>query len=283
MNSKKDKIKTKFSVLMSTYKNDIPSDLKQALDSIYNNTLSPDEVILVIDGEVSKELLNLIKRFERDKKNLIIIKNKKNIGLGLSLKKGLLECKNDLIFRMDSDDVSNEDRFEKQVKFMNENLDVSVCGGQISEFFLKLNDTSRYRIVNEKPVFRPNKLFIRSQMNHVTVCFRKKVILKYGGYEDFKSFEDIMLWNKLLKQSVKFYNLNDILVHVRIQNINTRRYGFKYYKYEYNFLKESFKRRYIYFIPFIFNLIIRFFIRLSPKFIQNAIYNVLLRRNHVRN
>ena len=131
----------KFSVLISVYIKEKPEFLKKALDSIYNQTLRPDEIVLVKDGILTRELENVIsierKKFENQNIDFVCVQLQKNMGLGIALQKGLEKCQYEYIARMDSDDIAVEDRFEKQADYMRQNSDLSVVGGYIDEFAAK--------------------------------------------------------------------------------------------------------------------------------------------------
>ena len=124
----------KFSVLMSVYKNEKPEYFRAALESVLSQTMMPDEIILIRDGEVPVELQNVIDSFVNGNKTLFTyIPLDKNGGLGNALNIGLKEAKNELVARVDTDDICVPTRFEKQVTFMIAHPDISVCGGQIYE------------------------------------------------------------------------------------------------------------------------------------------------------
>ena len=122
-----------FSVLMSVYDKEEPRYLKESLESIFCQTLQPTELILVEDGPLSKQLIEVISSFKK-KLNIISVSLNKNRGLAVALNEGLKKCSFDLVIRMDSDDICFEDRFEKQIKFMSENKNISVSSGQVEEW-----------------------------------------------------------------------------------------------------------------------------------------------------
>ena len=120
----------KYSVLMSVYINEKPDRFVQAVNSMLEQTVSPDQVVIVQDGPVSDVLKVVLEQYQNEYPDLItVLVNEQNLGLGPSLNRGLLECRNELIARMDSDDVSRKDRIEKQLKMFEENESLSICGG----------------------------------------------------------------------------------------------------------------------------------------------------------
>ena len=97
---------------MSLYKKENPEYLRIAIDSMLNQTVAPDEIVLVEDGPLTDELYAVLD----DYPILHRIKNEKNLGLGLALNIGLKECRNELVARMDTDDCSKPERCEKQLQ-----------------------------------------------------------------------------------------------------------------------------------------------------------------------
>lgn len=121
----------KYSVLMSLYKKEHPEYLRLALDSMINQTVKPDEIVLVEDGPLTDELYQVVEEY---KHYLKLVINEKNLGLGLALNEGLKECRNELVARMDTDDISKPNRCEKQLKRFEENPSLAIVGSHIDEF-----------------------------------------------------------------------------------------------------------------------------------------------------
>lgn len=210
----------KFSVLMSVYKNDEIEYLKQALSSIYDDqTLKPDQIVIVIDGPISSELNLVLSDFYEAHKDIVtLIPLKKNVGLGEALHYGTAYCKYDYIFRMDSDDICNKFRFEKQVKYLLKHPEVDVLGSNISEFQKSLDEQMLVRVVPEKNDEIVQLAKKRNPMNHVTVCMKKSALEKCGGYESLLLLEDYYLWLKMIARGSNLANLNESLVYVRVGN-----------------------------------------------------------------
>ena len=140
----------KFSVLMSVYFKEKPEYLDLALESVFNQTIKPNEVVLVEDGKLTKELDKVIEKYEKKyRKILKVVKYEQNRGLGIALHDGLLECSNEIVFRMDTDDICDKNRFEKQLKAFKEK-NVDVVGSNITEFDEEMKHITGIRIVKEK-------------------------------------------------------------------------------------------------------------------------------------
>lgn len=110
----------KYSVLMSVYKNDDPVFLKLALESIYDNqTVKPDEIVVVFDGPLNEKLYTVLDSFKSGKEDVVkYYPQGVNRGLGEALRIGSEYCTGDYILRMDSDDISDSHRFEKQIQYI---------------------------------------------------------------------------------------------------------------------------------------------------------------------
>lgn len=189
----------KFSVLMSVYAREQSAYLKEALRSVFEQTVPPSEVVLVKDGPLTTELEAVIASFAGRYKSLKIVALTQNMGLGNALNVGLSACTYRLVARMDSDDLSLPGRFEAQLRVFDEYPDVSVVGGWISEFDKDPKDIISYRKLPQTD--RELKLIcqLKNPLNHMTVMFSKKDVLNAGGYQHFYLFEDYWLWVRMIK------------------------------------------------------------------------------------
>lgn len=220
------------SVLMSTYKNDKAEHLSKAIDSVLKQTLKPAEIVIVIDGEIPKPNKKLLEEYKKTYGQIRTIELKKNMGLGLALRRGLQECKYDIIARMDSDDISRPDRLELEYRALSAE-DADIVGSNITEFIDEEGNIISKRKVPETDNSIKQYLKTRCPMNHMTVMFKKQSVLNAGGYEDFKYNEDYILWIKMYEKNMKFYNIQDTLVNVRVgKDMYARRGGIEYYRSE---------------------------------------------------
>lgn len=220
-----------FSVLMSVYKNEQVEFFKQSVDSVLNQSVVPEEIVLIRDGEVPENLQNAIDEYLKTYPTLFTyIPLEKNQGLGNALRIGAEKARNELIARMDTDDICVPDRFEKQIRFMEENPQVDIVGGNIAEFMETPEKIIDYRVVPSTHSEIVGFIKKRCPFNHMTVAFRKSSVLKAGNYQTFYLFEDWYLWLRMYLQGCKFANLEDTLVHARVSEMASRRGGLKYYK-----------------------------------------------------
>lgn len=225
----------KISILMSIYYKEKVNHLEQCLSSIWDaQTVKPDEIVIVQDGILTHELLRFIEKWKdklENKLKLVVIEN--NIGLGKALNEGLKYCSYEWVFRMDTDDICKPDRFEKQIKYIVDNPDIVLLGGQIEEFDEKMETSLGLRKVPCTHQEIIKLADIRSPFNHMTVCYKKSFIEKIGGYQHHLYMEDYNLWLRVLKKTLHVANLPDVLVDVRSgEAMYKRRKGLEYVKSE---------------------------------------------------
>lgn len=209
----------KYSVLMSVYKNDRVDWLKVSIDSILNQTLLPDQFVIVFDGPIPSILSDTIEVYEQQWPNIFtIVKLKKNGGLANALNIGLSQCRNELVARMDSDDYSLPDRCESQMKAFGENAELAIVGGDTQYFTESIQDVlpeihthaySQNDIIHE---LRRNSPF-----GHPTVMFKKSAVDSCGGYDPtLKRSQDYDLFSKMIFNGYKASNLNRVLLYYRV-------------------------------------------------------------------
>lgn len=221
--------KIKFSVLMSVYKSDKTEYVKVAIDSVLNQTLRPDQYVIMIDGPISEDLKQILLDYEKKDKIVELHFRDKNLGLGLTLNEGLNYCKYDYVARMDADDKSSPNRFEKQIKYLEKHPETDIIGTNLIEY-----DGNLSKIISQKNVPETDdelKKYIkyRNPINHPTVIFNKNKVINVGSYEDYPLFEDYYLWAKLVADDCKFYNIQQPLYNFRGgDSMYGRRGGKKY-------------------------------------------------------
>ena len=278
-NQKKDLPKTPFSVLMSVYKKEKPEYFQMAVDSVMEQTYKPSEILIVQDGPLTEELYAVCNNLKRKYKELVrFVQLEKNVGLGLALQHGVKECKYDLIARMDSDDISKKERFELQVRQFENHSDLAICGGYIEEFNDRpdLIQTVRRVPLTESDIYEYTKL--RSPFNHVTVMFKRQVILAVGNYQPFLLLEDYYLWYRLVSKKYHTKNLPIVLVSVRAdEGMIARRGGLSYFVREAKLYKKFYENEYINLIELVFALCSRFMGRACPPSVRSFLYQTFLR------
>ena len=225
---------TPYSVLLSLYIKEQPEYLDLAIKSMVEQTYKPNEIVIVKDGAITPELEAVLDKYKAEYPTLFnIIGYEENRGLGLALNFGLEHCRNELVARMDTDDIAKPDRCERQVKAFELHTEIDILGGQIEEF---IGDTSKTVGKREVPL-TDNELKAymqkRCPFNHMTVMYKKSAVLKAGNYKHCPSNEDYYLWIRMALCGCKFANLPKVLVDVRVgKEMYSRRGGLKYFQSE---------------------------------------------------
>lgn len=269
----------KYSVLMSLYKKEKPEYLKQAIDSMINQTVKPDEIVIVEDGPLTEELYEIIDNYLKEYPELFnIVKNKENIGLGLSLNKGLTVCKNELVARMDTDDISKPERCEKQLELFKQQPELSIVGSNIDEFKDNTNNIVSVRKVPSKSDDIYNFAKRRSAFNHPTVMYRKEDILKQGGYSDLKRNQDVDLFGRMMFAGYKAENIQESLLWFRTnEDLAKRRKSWENTRSYIGTIKKFWEMGYSKFNDFVIVAIAQTIMYIMPSKLQQLIYKKFLR------
>lgn len=208
---------------MSVYGKDDVEFFRTALESVtIKQHLSPAQVVIVQDGPVPQTIELVIQTIEKKVSDIefTIVRKEQNEGLAVALNEGLKACKYEWVARMDSDDISTPNRFEKQVDYiLRVNNHIDVLGGHIDEFTQRVGDIHSVRKVglSQSEIFQMAKK--RTPMNHVSVMYKKSIVEYVGGYSvSFGKLEDYKLWVDLLTVNARMANVDDVLVHVRVGN-----------------------------------------------------------------
>ncbi|HCT5819430.1 glycosyltransferase [Citrobacter sedlakii] len=269
-----------FSVLMSLYIREKAENLHHCLQSLYNQTLHADEIVLVYDGPISEDLENVVNHW-MTYLPINIVKLKENVGLGQALNCGLAQCKHDIVARMDTDDICHSDRFMKQIDFLSNNKDVAILGSYIEEFDASPDNIISKRVVpiNHQDIEKQIKK--QNPFNHMSVVFSKSKVIQVGGYQHHYLMEDYNLWLRLLTSNVKAANLPSVLVYVRAgKDMINRRSGWRYISSEYHLARLKRSLGYQNIISSYAYFVLRSAPRLFPLFLLKMTYHLIRKKNH---
>lgn len=213
----------KYSVLMSVYIKEKPEYLTKAIDSMLLQTVKPDEFLIVEDGPLTTELYSVLDKYEKENSVVKRVRLEKNGGLGKALNIGLKQSKNELIARMDSDDISLPNRCEKELECFASDKDLCIVGTQIDEFV----DTPE-NIISSRLVPLSNRAIKefakrRSPFNHPTVMYKRSKVLECGGYCSSGRKEDLDLFLNMVFSGYKCENLSESLLYYRAGADNLQR------------------------------------------------------------
>ena len=273
---------TTLSVLISVYKSEKPCYLDSSLESVIKNqTLKPNNVIIVEDGPLTTGLYDVISKWcNNPDVPITIIKNEVNMGLTKSLNRGLEYVNTDLVARMDSDDMASPNRFELQVKFFNENPNIDILGGAIHEIDENGNDLcDRYYPLDHESVCK--SICKANPIAHPTVMIRKRVFdsgLKYN--ERFRTNQDLALWFDCILAGYKLANLRNVILLFRRQSsvYDRRKKKKNLWREFYIYCDGIFRLNGIFTIKYAYP-IMRLCLKLLPTPIVKWAYNSRIRRS----
>lgn len=271
--------KIPFSVAMCVYKGDKAEWFDEALASVINQTVVPDEIVLVVDGPVPKSIDDVIGKYESAFKNFNIVRLPQNVGHGNARRKCLENCKYDLVALMDADDISVENRFEQQIAVFASNPDVTIVGGNIDEFIDTVGNVVGKRNVPQKDAVIKEYLKKRCPFNQVTVMLKKDSYNATGGYIDWYCEEDYYLWIRMYEQKCVFANTGTALVNVRVgKEMYQRRGGLKYFISEAKLQKYMYDKKIIDRTTFMSNVVKRLVVQvLLPNKIRGFVFQKFAR------
>ena len=281
MSMKGESVMEKYSVLMSLYIKEKPEYLDLAIKSMVEQTLKPDEIIIVKDGPITDELQDVLDKYNAAYPELFnIVGYENNRGLGLALNFGLEHCRNELVARMDTDDISRLNRCEQQIKIFEDNPEIDIVGGDIAEFINSPSETVAYRRVPKTNDDILEYMKTRCALNHVSVMFKKSSIISAGGYKDCFWNEDYYLWIRMWLKGCTFANTGNVLVDVRTgEGMYARRGGLKYFNSEKELQNLMLKNKLINFNTYSINILKRLIVQLLlPNSIRGWVFRKFARR-----
>jgi glycosyltransferase involved in cell wall biosynthesis len=269
-----------YSVLMSVYYKEKPEWLKVAIESMLNQTIKPAEFVLVKDGKLTDELERVIENIVLINANLFkIVALETNVGLGLALQRGILECSNEFIARMDSDDYSMPNRIERQFLEFEKDDNLLVCGSFENEFIEKPEKIISIHKVPENCEEIYSFMHKRNALLHPTLMYKKSSVIKCGNYANYPFFEDYELFIRMVMQNYKMYNIQEALYCIRIpEDYYKRRGGLRYLRLSFLFMAEYVKKRFFTRKDFIVSFGPRVVFCILPNIIRKILYNKFLRK-----
>lgn len=271
----------KYSVLMSVYAKESPDFFEESIKSMLSQTLFPDQIVLVKDGPLTEELDLVIDKFVEQYPTLFtIVTLNENIGLGKALDEGLKYCRNELVARMDTDDISLPNRCKEQVEMFINDPELSLVGTMIDEFYDEPENIVSSRIVPTEHEDIEKFIKRRSPFNHPTVMFKKKAVIDAGGYGKFRRKQDLDLFSRMVNKGFKTANINKSLLLFRSNEDNfKRRKSWSYCKSYIDVQYEIWKRGHCSFLDLSYVIVGQMIMYLAPMWLLKRISNKFLRDN----
>ncbi|MBR4057395.1 MAG: glycosyltransferase [Oscillospiraceae bacterium] len=215
-----------YSVLMSVYPGEKPAYFEQSLESMIKQTVVTDDFVVVCDGPLTPELDAVLERYQQQYPGIFhIVRMESNMGIGSAANVGLQHCKNDLVAKMDTDDIAVPTRCEAQLKRFAECPELTVLGGYIEEFD---EDPACPTSVRSVPLSNENiRKFARRRQpfNNMTVMYRREAVMQVGAYRNLRRAEDFDLYIRLLHAGYYCENMDQVLVRARVNSAAFARRG----------------------------------------------------------
>lgn len=272
---------SKYTVLMSVYYKEKPEYLSLSIESMLNQTVKPDEFIIVKDGPLTTELDEVINNFVTAyPKTFNIIVNETNLGLGPALAKGIENSKNELIARMDSDDYVVSTRCERQLEKFREDPKLEMVGSYEAEFVDDIDNViSIHRVPSENDEIE-RFMHRRCSVLHPTVMYKKSAVLKSGNYQPVLLYEDYDLFARMvLEYHIKSYNIPEPLYYIRTsEDFFKRRGGIKYAKTVLKFKWGQYRKGYMSLMDFCISGLGQAFVCVLPNSLRKSFYMKFLRK-----
>lgn len=269
-----------YSVLMSVYKKDDSSFLITAIESMLKQTILCEQFIVVEDGPLSEDLQRVIDGYAVKQPELFsVVKLSENMGLGKALDKGLEVCRNDLVARMDADDISLPSRCEKLLDLFEKNPKLGLAGTNIDEFY-----DDPQNIVSSRKVpydYESIRKFMRrrSPFNHPTVMFKKSEVVRCGGYGKMKRKQDFDLFARMLNMDCYALNINESLLLFRSNRDNyKRRRSWEYCKSYIDVALVNYKRGYCSIVDLAYIIVGQLTLHFAPMWLMKKLSDRLLRK-----
>jgi hypothetical protein len=268
----------KIGVLLSVYNGEKVEYFEQAVDSILSQTHSSICIFIGVDGPVRDELNYCLDNY-RKQENIQVYYFSENRGLAAVLNDLLRECLRqrdiEYIARMDSDDISVLDRFEKQLYFLKKNTDVDVVGGVMEDIDADSKKTGKKVVypLTHDACRRFHRY--RDPLPHAAAMFRRRFFEKVAGYRnEYRQNQDTMLWFDAFLNGCILSNLNESIYLVRVTpDLYNRRNGYIRAK---KMLMDRFmiNKALGYDISSYLFAIMYFFYTLTPIFIKKRLYKL---------
>lgn len=264
---------------MSLYIKEKPQYLRQAIQSMIDQSYKPDEIVIVKDGQITPQLQAVLDLYTSEYPKLFnIVGYEKNRGLGLALNYGLGHCHNELVARMDTDDIAKPNRCEKQVVAFEKDEELAIIGSNVDEFYENINNITGCRVVptKHKEIYEFAKR--RSAFNHPSVMYRKSKVLEFNGYSDLRRNQDVDLFGRMLYGGCKSENFGESLLWFRSdENLSKRRKSWENTWSYIKTIKKFWKMGYSSFEDYMLIAMAQTIMFICPIKIQNYLYKVFLR------
>ena len=271
---------SKYSILMSVYEKENPEFLIHSVESMLSQTMPPEQFVIVKDGPLTPELDGVLDKYAQQHPNLFtIVPLVENSGLAVALDTGLEHCRNELVARMDSDDISLPERCEKQLARFASNSKLTVLGSNIDEFSDSPDNIKRSRVVPSEYEQILKRIRRREPFNHPTIMFKKSEVIRCGGYGTLRRCQDFDLFSRMMNMGCYAENINESLLLFRANESNyKRRKGKKSTEGYMTVMKLNYKRGFCSWTDMLYARTAQFALAVMPTGLMKWVSNTFLRK-----
>jgi glycosyltransferase involved in cell wall biosynthesis len=262
-----------FSLLLPVYSGDQPGFVRLAFESsVDQQTLPPAEVIIVQDGPVPETLETELSRIESESAVPVrVIRLPENRGLTEALNAGLAACSYPVVARMDADDISMPERFERQWQLIEQGYDL--VGTGMAEFERDPAVVSAIRVPPVGSERIRDHARTHNPFNHPTMMYRVSAIEAVGGYEPFGKMEDYWLGVRLIASGAKTENIAEPLVKYRVgAGAFARRGGLAEARTEWKLQGELRRMGFVTTAQYLRNVTVKGAYRLMPAWMKRVLF-----------
>lgn len=265
---------------MALYSKEEPEFFQKAVNSMLEQTVRPDEFVLVVDGPLTAELNACVEEYQIAYPNLFkIVRIKSNCGLGKALNIGINQCSNDIIARMDSDDISKADRCEKQLQRFCDNPNLDIVGSYADEFDGDVHNVISTRTVpiESETIYDFSKK--RSAFNHPSVMLKKTSVLRAGNYSSLKRNQDLDLFGRMMFLGCTAENISESLLFYRCSdNLLRRRKSWENVSSYIHIIRNFWKMGYSSLSDYCFAVVTQMLVYVLPISFQKWVYKHIIRK-----
>lgn len=262
-----------FTLLLPVYAKDRPDFLRLAFESsVQGQTLRPAAAVIVQDGPVPEALAAELRRLaETSPIPLEIVVLPENRGLTEALNAGLAACRTEVVARMDADDVSEPERFERQWALLSDGYDL--VGTGMAEFEQDPDSVSATRV----PPVGAERIRAHARthnpFNHPTMMYRVAAVERAGGYQPFGKMEDYWLGVRLIASGARVENLAEPLLRYRVgSGAFARRGGWAEARTEWRLQAELRRMGFVTTGEYLRNVVIKGAYRLMPAWAKRILF-----------
>lgn len=267
-----------YSVLTTVYVKEKPEFLRQSIESMLTQTVLTNDYVIVKDGPLNEELDKILDSYADKYPFIHVVALPENVGLGSALNAGLEACKNELVARLDSDDISLPERCELQLKAFEEDPEYAIVGSDMYEFDEDPDKITALKVMPHTPeeLYRYGKR--RNAFNHSSVMYRKSVLAQYGFYSSRRRSQDVELFSKVLYGKHKCINIDKALIKFRCGDTRVvRKKSWSNVKSDIGIFRQIYKMGYSGLFDFLYVVVIQIGFFLLPNKAAAYLYKKMFR------